>query len=348
MTPHVGRLIRAGAVVTVRRDGVHEGMAVAFQGAMQTRLTVVLGGLVLSACTIGTTGPGGDDGAGGDGTTIAGAITADTTWSGTMTITGNATIDAGVTVTIAAGTEIEAKEGVSLTVAGTLEATGTEASKISFLPTADATRWAGIVAEAGGSVHLAYAEGTDVSTLLYCHDGAVLCELDHVDFSKSAQAIVAEDVTVITSSRIADVGSGGLTIRGPGGDLTVRDSYVLTSSGDIIVQSGGNLLVEYSEIGNAQGVDDHCNFHISSAASLTITHTNIINGVYGIMIGGTTGASLTGNNWMGNSTDVDEVGVNAAVDLRDNYWQNGAPALGAAYDVSSPSTTQIADAGPRT
>jgi len=324
---------------------------------MRTRPSpLLLAGLLLSACTVGATGPGAggdddlggdDDGTGGDATTIAGAITTDQTWSGTMTITANATINAGVTVTIAPGAEIQAREGVSLTVQGTLDAVGTADAAIGFLPTADATRWAGIVASPGGSVHLAYAEGTDVATLLYCHDGAVRCELDHVDFAKVSQAIVAEDTALVTSSRIAEMGNGGLTILGAG-DLTVRDSYILTSSGDIIVQSGGNLLVEYSEIGNAQGVDDHCNFHISAAASLTITHTNIINGVYGIMIGGTSGATLTHNNWMGNGTDVDEVGDNTAVNLTGNYWQSGAPALGAPYDVSSPSPTQLTDAGPRT
>jgi hypothetical protein len=321
---------------------------------MRTRPSLLLlGALFASACTVGATGPGGgdddggdDDTTGGDGT-ISGAITQDTTWSGTMTITGATTINAGVTVTIAPGAEIQAKEGLSLTVNGTLEAVGTADAKVAFLPTADATRWGGIIANAGGSVHLAYAEGTDVATLLYCHDGAVLCELDHVDFSKASQAVVAEDVTLITNSRIADMGNGGLTIRG-NGDMTVRDSYILTSTGDIIVQSGGSLLVEYSEIGNAQGVDDHCNFHVSSAASLTITKTNIINGVYGIMLGGTNGAALTQNNWTGNTTDIDEVGVNNTVNLTGNYWANGAPTLGAAYDTSGAAAQPIADAGPRT
>ena len=42
------------------------------------------------------------------------------------------------------------------------------------------------------------------------------------------------------------------------------------------------------------------------------------------------------------------VGVNTAVDLRFNYWGNGAPTgLGAAYDLSSPAAARVADAGPR-
>lgn len=323
---------------------------------MRTRSSLVLGlglglGLLASACTVGSTGPGtGDDAPDPDPDpsdgTVSGAITSDQTWTGAITLTGEVTIEAGVTVTIEPGTELSANEGVALRVRGTLEAVGTETSKISMLPSTGAIAWAGIVADPGGSVHVAWAEGTDVATLLYCHDGAILCHLDHVEFTGISQALIAEDVALLTSSRITEISNGGITVRG-NGDLTVRDSYVLTSQGDLIVQNGGTLLVEYSEIGDTQGSYDHCNFHIGSAASLTITKTNIVNGVFGMMLGGTTGASITSNNWLSNDNEISEVGTNTAVDLTGNYWQNGAPALGAAYDVSSPAAAPIPDAGPR-
>jgi nitrous oxidase accessory protein NosD len=216
-----------------------------------------------------------------------------------------------------------------------------------MLPTADSMTWAGVIADPGGSVHHAHPHGTHDATLLYCHDGAILCHLANVEFTGIAQLIVAEDLALIQDSRVTDISNGGLTIRAPAGDLTVRDSYVMTSTGDLIVQQGGTLLVEYSEIGDTQGSYDHCNFHISSAGSLTITKTNIVNGVVGMMIGGTTGASITGNNWMSNDDDVQEVGVNTAVDMTGNYWENGAPVLGPEYDVSNPALEPIADAGPR-
>jgi hypothetical protein len=304
-------------------------------------------GLLATACTVGSTDDLGDDSPPDPATgEISGAITSDQTWSGEITIIGETTIAAGATVTVEPGTAITARSGVTVRVTGALNIAGTEAAPVSLLPTADALTWAGIVADPGGSVSIAYAEGTDVATLLYCHAGAVLCTLDHVDFVGLSQAVVAEDTVVVTRSRIVEVANGGLTVRGAG-DLTVRDSYVLTSTGDIIVQNGGTLLIEYSEIGDAQGTYDHCNLHISSAASLTITHTNIINGVYGMMLGGTTGAVMTYNNWSGNDFDISEVGDNTAVDARYSYWASGAPALGAAYDVSSPSATLISDAGPR-
>lgn len=309
---------------------------------------------LLPACTLEAVGPGPGDDTGGDDPPIvtgegekAGAITADETWSGTITLVGNVTIEPGATVTIAAGTELLGKDGLGITVEGSLVVAGTAEAPVTMGRADGAQRWAGIVAAAGGAVQIAYAEGTDVATLLYCHDGAALCHLDHVDFSGISSAIIAEGVALVTSSRIVDIANGGLTVRGAGGDLTVRDSVITTSTGDLVVQTGGTLLVEYSEIGDTQGVFDHCNFHIGAAASLTITRTNIINGVYGMMLGGTSGASITYNNWTGNTTDLSEVGVNTAVDLTNNYWANGAPALGAAYDVSSPAPAPIADAGPR-
>jgi hypothetical protein len=308
----------------------------------------------MGACTVGAVGPGGDDSSGddtsgddtpGDGT-VSGAISADTIWTGSVVITGEATINAGVTVTVEPGTEITAKEGVALHVLGSLEAVGTDAAHLSILPTADATTWAGIVAESGGSVHVAYADGTDVSTLLLCQAGANLCRLEHLDFTGLSQVLVADGTASLEASHITEVANGGVSVRGTG-NLHVVDSVIYTSTGDLVVANGGTMLVEYSEIGDTVGSYDHCNFHIGSAASLTITHSNIINGVYGMMLGGTTGANITYNNWMGNTTDLSPVGTNATVDLTHNYWEGGAPNLGGLYDTSNPELAVIADAGPR-
>jgi hypothetical protein len=313
---------------------------------MRTARSILASTLLAGACTVGSTGPG-DDGDDAPNTgEISGSIANDQRWSGTITLVGETTIEAGATVTVEPGTEIFARNGVTVRVAGALDVAGTAAAPVSMLPSADATTWAGLVADPGGSIRVAYAEGTAVATLLYCHAGAVRCELDHVDFVDLSQAIIAEGTATVTSSRIVDISNGGITVRGSG-DLTVRDSYVMTSQGDLIVQTGGRLLVEYSEIGDTQGSYDHCNFHIGGAAAVTITRTNIVNGVVGMMIGGTAGATITYNNWIDNDADVEPVGVNTAVDLRNNYWANGAPALGAAYDVSQAATAPIADAGPR-
>ncbi len=307
-------------------------------------------GLSTAACTVGPTDGLGDDDdtpePDPDSGEVAGEIRGDQTWSGEIAIVGNTTIAAGATVTVEPGTAITAKDGVTLRVSGTLEVAGTAEAPVTMLPTADSTTWAGIVADPGGSVHLAYAEGGAVASLLYCHAGAALCHLEHVEFTGLPNAVTAEGPALIEASRIIDIANGGLTIRGEG-SLTVRDSYVLTSSGDLIVQSGGSLIVEYSEIGDTQGSYDHCNFHIN-AGTVSITRTTIINGVVAMMLGGTDGAIIQYNNWISNDSDLAPVGPNTAVDARFNYWEAGAPLdLGADYDVSEASPTPLTDVGPR-
>lgn len=299
-----------------------------------------------SACVVGDAGGGGDDDDVPPPTGIAGSITGDQTWSGAQTITADAVIEAGVTVTVEAGAAIEARDGVTLRVKGTLRVQGTDAAKVTFLPTADALTWAGIVADSGATVSLAHVEGTDVATLVYCHAGAT-CDLDHVVFDSIGKALIAEGTATLSRSRISKVQNGGVTVTG--GDLTITDTYLLTSTGDVVIQNGGSLVIDHSEIGETTGSYEHCDLHIGSAGALRITRSNIRAGVFGMMLGGTSGAVMQYNNFVENDPgqDISEVGVNTAVDLRFNYWDQGAPSLGAAYDVSSPAAARVADAGPR-
>ncbi len=303
--------------------------------------------LLLGACVVGTDGPGpgDDDDDVPPPTGIAGSITSNQTWGGAQTITANATIEAGATVTVTAGAAIEAKDGVTLRVKGRLVVEGTDAAKVTFLPTTDALTWAGIVADPGGEVSLAYVEGTDVATLVYCHTGAT-CDLDHVVFDDLGKALIVEGTATLTKSRISKVQNGGVTVSN--GTLTITDSHLLTSSGDVVIQNGGSLTIDHSEIGEAMGSYEHCNLHVGSGA-LTITRSNIRAGVYGLMLGGTSGAVMQYNNWVENGagTDISEVGINTNVDLRFNYWDQGAPNLGAAYNVGNAATARITDAGPR-
>lgn len=301
----------------------------------------------LVACTVGSDQVGDDDVTPTPGE-LSGTISADRALSGTVTLTADATIAAGATVTIAAGTHFEAKAGTTLRVAGTLLVDGTAAAPVTITPTADAPTWAGIVVDSGGAATLTHAEGSHVATLLYCHAGATACVLDHATFTDMNNALITEADALIDHSRLSKVGNGGVSISG--GDVTIRDSYLLTSTGDVIIQNGGALTIEYSEVGEAMGSYEHCDLHINSATALRITHSNIRAGVYGMMIGGTTGAVIQSNNFVENepNKDISEVGVNTAVDLRFNYWGNGAPTgLGAAYDLSSPAAARLADAGPR-
>jgi hypothetical protein len=322
-----------------------------------------------AACTVGSLGgddPGGGGGGGGGGTgnpdpatgKISGTITSDQSWSGTITITGNTTIAASATVTVAPGTMIEGKEGATVHVAGTLDIAGAKDAKVTILPVQGTPTWPGFVADSGGTVSMTHVMGTNIATLVYCHAGAT-CSLDHVEFSSMGNAVVAEGKATITASRLTQVANGGITIQK--GDLTVVDSYVLTSEGDIIVMTGGKLDVSYSEIGDAHGSYEHCDFHINSADKVSITHSNIRNGVYGMMIGGTTNAIIQYDNFIANATfdasgkrtdgaDLDPIGSNNAPDFQHSYFDRGAPTTTSALPgavFTTPMPPKVADAGPR-
>jgi len=84
-------------------------------------------------------------------------VSVNTTWSGSMTLTGNVTVASGATLTIAPGASIDAKE-YALIVEGTLEAE--EATFFSsVIPITQGSHgqglWPGIVVESGGSASLA-------------------------------------------------------------------------------------------------------------------------------------------------------------------------------------------------
>jgi hypothetical protein len=302
----------------------------------------------LGACTVGeASGPDPDPDPDPDvDVEISGVISADATWAGEIQLLASATIASGVSVTIVAGSSFIAADGAKLTVEGTLLVAGTAAEPVSMVPAVGAVSWAGMVAESGGSVTLRYATGIDVATLLYCHAGATGCAIEDSDFEGMGNAMVAEATATLERSRFVDLANGGVTVRS-GGELTIVDTTLLTSSGDIVVQQGGDLVIDHSEVGGAQGSYEHCDLHIGSASSVTITNSNIISGVYGMMIGGTTNAVIQYNNWEGNDGDISEVGINSNVDLRYNYWDQGAPSMGAAYDTSSPASARLTDAGPR-
>ena len=122
-----------------------------YTGVMNKALAAALS-LPLVACVVGDSGtgtPAPDPGTGsnmgsdtgsntGGGTGVSGHITSNTTWSGTVNISGNVYIDAGVTVTVAAGAEIDVAPVAGITVTGTLDIQGTAASHATIKPASGA------------------------------------------------------------------------------------------------------------------------------------------------------------------------------------------------------------------
>jgi hypothetical protein len=108
----------------------------------------------LVACVVGDSGtttgdPGGNPGGSNSGSNtgsdpgtgggVSGHITSNTTWSGTVNISGNVFIDSGVTVTVAAGAEVDVAPTAGITVTGTLAIQGTAASHAVIKPASGAS-----------------------------------------------------------------------------------------------------------------------------------------------------------------------------------------------------------------
>lgn len=319
---------------------------------MLAKVTPCLFSSLLFACTVGdATDPGPDplpDPDPNGSLEVSGTISENAAWGGEVTMTAETIIEAGVTVRIAKGTVFEAAQNAVLRVHGTLAIEGTTDDLVSLTPVEGAGGWGGIVVESGGSASVTNVTGTKVATLLYCKAGASQCAIEGADLQELGKVIQAESIATITMSNFRDLSNGGVTVTG-NGDLTITDTYIWTSTHDLVVQSGGSLTIDHSEVGGANQSYEHCDVHIGSAQSLSITNSNIVSAIYGMMLGGTTNAVIQYNNFMSNDPDQDvsPIGANTGVDLRFNYWDKGAPDLGAEYDTSSPAAQAIAEAGPR-
>jgi hypothetical protein len=293
---------------------------------------------------------GGDDpGQVVDGAELAGDLSENATYTGTIRLTADATVLPGVSITIAPGSQLVASSGVALVVRGTLVVDGAADDAVSMAPQEGAPGWVGVRVEQGGSATIRHATGTKVAVLMDCRAGAATCALEDIDFEGIGKVLSAAATATLSRARGVDLSNGAVYVQG-GGDVAVRDSELMASSGDVVVASGGRLLVEYSSIGGTVDTYEHCNVHVGGAESVVIRYSNIVTGTYGIMIGGTAGALINYNNFQGNGAgnDVDPVGTVTAADFRYNYWDQGAPiGLGAEYDFSSPASAPVADAGPR-
>jgi hypothetical protein len=313
---------------------------------------VVVPMALMAACSPGgVMGPGGggddDDApppvapdAGTGVTSVGGTIAADTTWSGDLAVA-STTVNAGVTLTIAAGTQLHMASGAGIIVKGTLKVTGTDAQKVAFSPSA--ADWSGVSVSAGGKLDLAHASLTKAGTAIECGSGALGCAIDHATITGNLTSMHLAAPTTITRS-LVEKSSGNSINLGVGADVTITDTDMKTAGGDIIVQSGGKLKVDYSTIGEVIDSYEHCGIHINSAETLIIEHTEIHSNVYGAMIGGTNGARINFSNWRDNSTDISAIGTNTALNLTKNYWSGTPPsALG---DTSQAEAAPLA-VGPR-
>jgi hypothetical protein len=269
-------------------------------------------------------------------------ITADETWSGTKALTDDVTIAPGVTVTVAAGTQITGTTGKTLRVRGTLKVNGTTASRVSFTSTSG--MHAGIVIESGGSATVAYFDASKVATVFYVHAGGTLA-LDHAAITDISKAVdVGGGTATVTRSAFKKMGGGGVNMTA--GTLTITDSTMEQSSGDIVVAQTGNLNISYSDLKTS-----HCNLHFGGDVVIKVTHNNISAAAFGLMFYGGTNADFSFNNWLNNTTEAVDPPTGNALAGRTGNFANGfwtkAPGTLTGATFLPLATAMLTDAGVR-
>jgi len=302
--------------------------------------------LPLAACTVGgaddgTNPPPGDD---TGPTTLAGSVAQDTTVSGPVTLLNDTTVEAGVTLTIAAGTQLEATTGKKISVKGTLLIQGVAGQEIAIAPPAGGGAWAGFVVETGGSADIAYVTGHDVANFLYSKSGST-ATIDHVTITAAGKASQVEGMVTMTKSSFE--GNTGVNVLTTG-NLSATDCSFTGTTGDTIVQTGGVLVLDHISVGNTSTTNDHCAMHLNTGSDVTVSYSNIMDTTVGLMIGGTDGANFSYSNFdnITNLEDISSDTLNTNGTFDHNYIA-GTPVTITGITFTNPETVMVPGTGPR-
>lgn len=191
---------------------------------------------------------------------MAGELTEDTTWSGTVVLDSNVVVPTGIVLTIEPGTAVSMSNGVTIKIYGQLLADGTEAAPIRFTRYPSGNRWKQIMfvkaadsrfvnctfeyADSAGSHQDYYVW----KPKRYYHEAIVVLAC-HVDFEKcvfqklpstggegDALAIISDDPNYpgnasanIRNCRFLDIGQG---IHTRYAYVLVEDCYFVHKNGD--------------------------------------------------------------------------------------------------------------------
>ena len=193
---------------------------------------------------------------------IAGEITEDTTWSGTVTLDSNVVVPTGIVLTIEPGTTVRMSNGITITIYGQLLADGNEARPILFTRYPSGNRWKQVrfagaadsrfrhcifeYANCAGAHQDYYVPGPN----RYQYHEAIVVLASHVDFENcvfqrlpstggegDAIAVISDDANYpgntsanIRGCRFLDIGQG----------IHTRYSYVLVEDCYFVGKTGDN------------------------------------------------------------------------------------------------------------
>jgi hypothetical protein len=234
--------------------------------AVMNKLLALGLSLPLVACVIGSGSEPGDPGtgsSGGSGGSDLGSgpgpggdhITADKTWTDTVSVTGTTTVDAGVTLTIAAGTTVKFGPTGALVVKGILNMTGTKAQNVTLVPATTGDHFIGTTVSAGGSITMSYVTQTGGGITV---DGGTLTVTDSRMSHASHDFLVVGDgkVDVSYSSIGMDPDGGsdsthcGAHFGSSGATIKVTYSNISTSTFGLMLYGGNNVDLTFNNWSN--------------------------------------------------------------------------------------------------
>jgi hypothetical protein len=258
-------------------------------------------------------------------------------WAGRVEMSGDVTIAAGQKLEICPGTTIAPAPASKLIVQGELAISGSREAMVTF----DEVAWAGIVVD--GKLSGGYLSMTMATVCIKGNAGSQI-DLVAAMLTGCGQGFALENGARF--DRVNVLGGSSVYIRG--GILTMVDSIVdfrhPSQGPDCMVFSGGGMNLDHVRIAGC-----HCPIHLGSAPEGTsITNSLIEDAAVPMMISRTSGI-FNGNNVIGGSPQLMDIGGGIALDAGGNYWGGGpANTTGSGYtNLDDYSTTPIAGAGPR-
>jgi len=237
-----------------------------------------------------------------------GELLPDTTWSGTIYVTGDVEVGTGATLEVAAGTTIEFAaidqdlNGVgdyNITVRGTLAATGTSGSPVTFTSQKASPApgdYQGIDTVSNGSVNLTHTV-IEYAQIGFSKAGSGNQSWSNVTVRESADdnlRLTGGGTTALDYLTATQAGDTGLWINGSG--VTITNSTITYNSGFGVHVDSGSPTVDHSNIQyNGVGV-------YFDGTGGTLTWSNVkFNDHEGVLIRDTSSPTITNNNLFGNA-----------------------------------------------
>ncbi|MCC6338322.1 MAG: hypothetical protein IT380_30545, partial [Myxococcales bacterium] len=222
---------------------------------------------------------------------VQGVISTDTTWSGTVTMTGDVRVDAPAKLTIAAGTTITAAttdganlgtdtSRVELLINGSLDVQGTSANRVTFTTSGASGAWYGIKVQAGSTANT----------------------ITHALIEKATTGLTAAGPVTVTGGRFHNNSTGA---QATGGSLTVTGALFTNAGSYGLYHQSGTTSVDHATFDG--------NYYATyapsgSSGTFSVTASLLTNNSYGLARS-TSGTNVTNsfNDVWGNSTNYSSV-----------------------------------------